>query len=94
MRPALCCGRLRRRARQGLASLPVRACRAARKPPLSTSPPLSWPALHPLPLHPPPLHPLPHTEDHLFGDKERFVTAAYKAKLAERAAYVEEQKKK
>jgi coiled-coil domain-containing protein 55 len=33
-------------------------------------------------------------EDHLFGDKEKFVTAAYKAKLAERAAWQEEQKRK
>ena len=36
----------------------------------------------------------PPAEDHLFGDKEKFVTAAYKAKLAERAAWQEEQKRK
>lgn len=33
-------------------------------------------------------------EDHLFGDKEKFVTAAYRAKLAERQAWQEEQKRK
>lgn len=33
-------------------------------------------------------------EDHLFGDKEKFVTAAYKAKLAEQAAFKAEAEKK
>ncbi|KAI7839633.1 hypothetical protein COHA_006632 [Chlorella ohadii] len=33
-------------------------------------------------------------EDHLYGDKEKFVTSAYRAKLAERQAYQEEQKRK
>ena len=33
-------------------------------------------------------------EDHLFGDKERFVTAAYKKKLAEQQQWKEEQKRK
>jgi coiled-coil domain-containing protein 55 len=33
-------------------------------------------------------------EDHLFGNKEKFVTAAYRAKLAERQAWQEEQKRK
>lgn len=32
-------------------------------------------------------------EDHLFGDKEKFVTAAYRAKLAERQVFLEEQKR-
>ncbi len=31
-------------------------------------------------------------EDHLFGDKEKFVTAAYKAKLAEDAKWLEKEK--
>jgi coiled-coil domain-containing protein 55 len=33
-------------------------------------------------------------EDHLFGDKEKFVTAAYKAKLAQDALFLEEEKAK
>ncbi|KAL4428308.1 hypothetical protein ABPG75_002397 [Micractinium tetrahymenae] len=33
-------------------------------------------------------------EDHLFGDKEKFVTAAYRAKLAERQAWLAERKRK
>jgi coiled-coil domain-containing protein 55 len=33
-------------------------------------------------------------EDHLFGDKEKFVTAAYKAKLAADALFLEEEKAK
>ncbi len=41
----------------------------------------------------PPL-PLPAAEDHLFGDKEKFVTSAYRAKLAERQAWLEERKRK
>lgn len=44
----------------------------------------------PLPV---PGSPLP-AEDHLYGDKEKFVTSAYRAKLAERQAYQEEQKRK
>lgn len=32
-------------------------------------------------------------EDHLFGDKERFVTAAYKKKLEEDQRYVANQKR-
>lgn len=32
-------------------------------------------------------------EDHLFGDKEKFVTKAYKQKLAEQAKWLEEEKK-
>lgn len=38
--------------------------------------------------------PSPPAEDHLFGDKEKFVTAAYRAKLAERQAWLEERKRK
>lgn len=37
---------------------------------------------------------LPPAEDHLFGDKEKFVTSAYRAKLAERQAWLEERKRK
>lgn len=45
--------------------------------------------------HPLPLPPAPScSEDHLYGDKEKFVTSAYRAKLAERQAWLEEQKKK
>jgi hypothetical protein len=33
-------------------------------------------------------------EDHLFGDKERFVTAAYRKKLEEDRKWLEEEKKK
>lgn len=33
-------------------------------------------------------------EDHLFGDKERFVTSAYRKKLEETAKWQEEEKKK
>ena len=31
-------------------------------------------------------------DDHLFADKEKFVTRAYKEKLAERAKYLEEER--
>lgn len=31
-------------------------------------------------------------EDHLFGDKEKFVTGAYKRKLAEQAKWLEEER--
>ena len=40
------------------------------------------------------LPPPTDAEDHLFGDKEKFVTSAYRAKLAEREAWKEEQKRK
>lgn len=33
-------------------------------------------------------------EDHLYGDKERFVTSAYRKKLAEDAKWLEEEKRK
>eukprot|EP00271_Cylindrocystis_brebissonii_P011992 TRINITY_DN30020_c0_g1_i1.p1 TRINITY_DN30020_c0_g1~~TRINITY_DN30020_c0_g1_i1.p1 ORF type:complete len:400 (+),score=95.63 TRINITY_DN30020_c0_g1_i1:147-1346(+) len=33
-------------------------------------------------------------EDHLFGEKEKFVTRAYREKLAERAKWLEEEKRK
>lgn len=48
---------------------------------------------HALLTSPPPATCSP-TEDHLYGDKEKFVTSAYRAKLAERQAWLEEQKKK
>ena len=57
----------------------------------------AWPLLPPStqpPRHCPCPHVLCSTEDHLFGDKEKFVTAAYRAKLAERAVWLEEQRRK
>lgn len=31
-------------------------------------------------------------EDHLYGDKEKFVTSAYRKKLAEQAKWIEEER--
>lgn len=33
-------------------------------------------------------------EDHLFGDKEKFVTGAYKKKLQEQAKWLEEERRR
>ena len=37
---------------------------------------------------------VPAPQDHLYGDKERFVTAAYRKKLEEDAQWLAQEKKK